>query len=375
VLLPVLWMMVELTRDRFDSWSNQVERQPEDREGIILRVERCAQLAFTLFISLELLNAGYLFERSLEPLGEFQFVSEALSGRPAGEVGNRFTSSWLGSLPVPVPRSYMTGLDLQRRDFEGNWKPLVSYLGGKLREGGWWYYYLYGLGVKVPLGVGLLGLVTLVASCRRGMALRSISWQDRLVLLLPPLALFTFISSQTGFSRYFRYALPCFPFVFIALGSIWSIRGVSVGRRLQALSAVCLLMMIGASLSVYPHSLEFFNVLAGGPEQGHWHLLDSNLDWGQDLYSLKAWQRRHPEARPLTVAYSGVADPALFGLRPAADPDPSAKSLPPGWYAVSANRLHGYDDPDARWTRFLSMKPVGRAGYSILIYRITAEAQ
>ena len=33
------------------------------------------------------------------------------------------------------------------------------------------------------------------------------------------------------------------------------------------------------------------------------HLLDSNIDWGQDLLYLKDWLDKHPQARPLGLAY------------------------------------------------------------------------
>ena len=37
---------------------------------------------------------------------------------------------------------------------------------------------------------------------------------------------------------------------------------------------------VGSSLAIYPHSLSYFNELAGGPTKGHYHLIDSNIDWG-----------------------------------------------------------------------------------------------
>jgi hypothetical protein len=54
--------------------------------------------------------------------------------------------------------------------------------------------------------------------------------------------------------------------------------------RLRGLAvAAGLLATIYSTLSVFPHSLAYFNEASGGPENGHKHLLGSNLDWGQDL--------------------------------------------------------------------------------------------
>jgi hypothetical protein len=136
---------------------------------------------------------------------------------------------------------------------------------------------------------------------------------------------------------------------------------------------VGLLLVISESLSVYPHSLSFFNMLAGGPAAGHRHLLDSNLDWGQDLYCLKDWQLLHPDARPLRLAYSGVADPQLFEIHAECIKRADVSSSPtllPGWYAISANHLHGYDGDDGPWRPFSEMLPTDRVGYSILMFHV-----
>ena len=51
---------------------------------------------------------------------------------------------------------------------------------------------------------------------------------------------------------------------------------------------------------VRPHYLAYFNESVGGPANGYKHLVDSSLDWGQDLPELKAWTNRLPydETRP-----------------------------------------------------------------------------
>ena len=45
---------------------------------------------------------------------------------------------------------------------------------------------------------------------------------ENLILLAPAVCLFVLVSSQTGFSRYLRYVLPCYPFVFIWMSQIFS---------------------------------------------------------------------------------------------------------------------------------------------------------
>ncbi len=153
-LWPMLWLVC---------------RQPWRRNtGSPARPAEIAQLALILAAALYTLNAGYGFEGSLTRLGQYQFVSQSLGGnvgpRHDAPRGNRFAGTWLGALPVPLPKNYVLGIDLQKRDFErGFW----SYLRGQWRYGGWWYYYLYGLAVKVPLGTWALAIAAVLASLGR----------------------------------------------------------------------------------------------------------------------------------------------------------------------------------------------------------------
>ena len=43
---------------------------------------------------------------------------------------------------------------------------------------------------------------------------------------------------------------------------------------------------------VHPHYLAYFNEPAGGPRDGYRRLVDSSLDWGQDLTGLSDWMER-----------------------------------------------------------------------------------
>ena len=69
---------------------------------------------------------------------------------------------------------------------------------------------------------------------------------------------------------------------------------------------------------IRPHYLAYFNVLAGGPESGYRHLVDSSLDWGQDLPGLKRWLEAAEghSAAPAAVylSYFGSGNPAVYGI-------------------------------------------------------------
>jgi len=344
-----------------------------DRSNVAYRSLRSRtrlwQGAMIVGLSLLVINLGYEFDGTFEALGKQDFVSHWLSGRgpeePEGRglvrPGNRFRGKALGKLPIPLPADYLIGIDVQRRDFE---KKHPSYLAGEWREGNcWWYYYLYGLAIKVPLGTWGLVLWGLALSCFCSRL--SSSFANELTLWLPVVSILALISSETGMNRHVRYFLPITPFVAIATGKLAGFLGR--GKWCYGILVIGLLAWsIVSSLLVYPHSISYFNELVGGPDRGHEHLVDSNIDWGQDLFFFNKWAESHPEARPMALAYMNYIDYRDVGARYEEVPaEPQ-----PGWFGVDLDCLFF---PTQRCRYFQRFKPVAKAGYSILIYHLTAE--
>jgi hypothetical protein len=325
----------------------------------------------------------------------------ALDDVPA-EGANRFAGTWVGKLPVLLPANMVEGIDTQRYDFE---RGLPSYLRGEWAEHGWWYYYLWALAVKVPLGTWCLVLLALGVTVF-GRAYNPVQ-RDEMVVLAPGLAILTFVSSQTGFSVHSRYILPALPFFFIWTSKVARAFVKETGARLicrsgpdgaegkrkrspfsrgvAVLSIVALAWSVASSLWGYPHGLSYFNELTGGPRGGGEHLLDSNIDWGQDLLYLKEWLDRHPDVKLDGLAYYGSYPATVVGI-PAAPYPPrgpdagsihhdSARALghigpQPGWHALSVSCIYSRDH---EYRYFRQFQPLASAGYSIYVYHITLE--
>ncbi|MFN0055660.1 MAG: ArnT family glycosyltransferase [Planctomycetales bacterium] len=411
-LWPVMTLLWELLRAKTSMLSStrSLAEHSRDHAGLGRLKRRFGQLATLIAIALYVLNLGYGFEDSFQPLGEFQFISHKLGGVDShNSPSNRFAGTWLGRVPVPVPANYLRGMDFQCCDFEiGRW----SYLRGVQQMGGWWYYYLYALSVKVPAGTLLLvGLAAIHVVARKRRGDEELVRND-MIVLAPAVALLILVSSQTGFSRYFRYVLPMFPFVFVWISQVgqWlapserpaqfcalAKRRVAVGRfgamrtTLQLALAICvvvsLLTSAASSLAVWPHSLSYFNEFVRGPLNGPAHLLDANIDWGQDLLEFRRWHDAHPDARPLYFTYFGFVDPHIAGLDlppvPGQPPLKAERGVTvsdggplPGWHAVSINRLYGYKhlgNENDEFAYLRQLNPVARAGYSISIFHITPD--
>jgi hypothetical protein len=152
--------------------------------------------------------------------------------------------------------------------------------------------------------------------------------------------------------------------------------------------AVLLLWSVVSSLRLFPHQEAFFNELAG--DWDHWSelLVDSNLDWGQDLPALR--QVMDQQGIPdVNLAYFGKAVPEKYGVRyrplfsylrfmEGIELNAYNPYTPePGWYAISATSLrlglHQAENLDL-YAFFRNRRPDARAGYSIYLYNITYPA-
>jgi hypothetical protein len=217
--------------------------------------------------------------------------------------------------------------------------------------------------------------------------------------LLPPLG-YMAIALTSDINLGYRHLLPMLPFlaVFTAvrLTQPQALSGVGPGRRHRSGSKVAvflrghaiILLLITwlflSTLRIYPHFLAYFNPLGGGPERG-WHsLVDSNLDWGQDLVGLKRWlDENHVDH--VWLSYFGTARPEYYGIpftgldsfpprlmnpeaRPFYPHDPA-----PGIYAISATNLQGvlFQNHD-QFAWFRDREPLAKVGYSIFIYDVAA---
>ncbi len=327
------------------------------------------QLLLMIIISITFINFGYLCEETGQPLSSFRSGRTVLGRIQA--ISQRYSlpipvqlKDWVAAIPVPLPGNYVRGIDEIGSLYE--FAQRQSYLRGEWNYGGWWYYYIYGLMVKEPLGIWLNFVLACAMISTRKVWPRA--RRDEFFLLIPIIEVVSFATCATSVHQHVRYVLPVLPFVFIFSSKVF----LTVGSRLRLIVASAALgCSIVSSLAVYPHSLSYFNELAGGPMRGHEHLLDSNIAWGQDHLFLKQWFNDHPEAKPIFLASTSV-DALSFvegdyllppdqGGAPFAD----GTQLKPGWYAISVHCLHmaGYE-------YFLERRPIAMAGYSIYIYHI-----
>jgi 4-amino-4-deoxy-L-arabinose transferase-like glycosyltransferase len=230
--------------------------------------------------------------------GVFVFGNEGVS-----RVAQKVASS------VPLPR-YVVGMLFNHFHFK---RGHPAYLRGQWKSGGWWYYFPVAFLLKVPLPLLVLLFLALFVRLK---ARRRLSSAEIILVCVPVVS----ILWSMGFVRLnigFRHVLFVLPFVHVALGRLVAVpydRRATLRRMGQLIPLLLLLWYCLASVSVSPHHLAYFNEIAGGPRGGANWLVDSNLDWGQDLKRLRVYVEENRIAS-LKLSYFGTADPSYYGIQ------------------------------------------------------------
>jgi hypothetical protein len=260
---------------------------------------------------------------------------------------------------------YFQGLEFQRTS-PGHW----SYLMGELSSEGWWYYILAAFALKTPVPLLACFVIALLLLITKGIR-RTITLDD-LVIWLPIVAFFAFFCVELR-SIGLRYVLPAYPFIFVAAaGALWRL------RQFKYLVAVPLLWYGAATLAARPHYLAYFNELSGGPANGYRYLVDSNLDWGQDLKGLKQFMDSRGIDR-VYLSYFGTDSPERYGIAydwlpsyELKNPDAQATSInieKHRYLAISVTNLQGvYMEPKEMFRWLDKYTPIARIGHSIFVY-------
>jgi len=266
-----------------------------------------------------------------------------------------------GPVPnVPLP-GYIQSLLVDRVINAGG---RIAYLLGEFSDRGWWYYFPVAFLFKAPLAiVGMLVAALATLGVRRGRLGWVIGVPSALYLAM---ALF-WLDIPLGL----RYVLPLFPLAFVFIAT----QLVPIDSLpMRGLAAVACIWLGVASVRIHPDYLAYFNELAGGPERGSEILLDSNIDWGQDLSTLARYlaKRGNPQ---VALAYFGPESAESYGIAAVRSVGCTPVS---GIVAISVNVMEGLysaRNPFARpkpgcydWLR--RYQPVARPGYSIRVYEI-----
>jgi len=250
-----------------------------------------------------------------------------------------------------------------------------AFLNGEYSLTGWPHFFPYAFAVKTPLPIFALLLLAGAGALRNWRARRtdpdrSVARPARRAFYETApfwilLAVYWILAVHTKLNIGHRHILVTYPIAFILAGAgvYWFRRAGRIRWAAFAVVPVCLLALAVDCAAIYPHYLAYFNPIAGGPRNGHKHLVDSSLDWGQDLPGLKRWLDRRGIGAPggprAFLYYFGTASPAYYGVPAAHVPAWTERQVIPlteGVYCISATVLQRVCTLVGKWCPYYEEK-------------------
>src|SRR5580692_6406986 len=271
-----------------------------------------------------------------------------------------------------LPESYLIGLvDVGRMAL---FYPTFIF-GRNIAHGVWWYFPSV-IAIKTTLGLlSLAGLAMYAAATRKLKRGREVDF------LLFPALFYLAVAMVSGMNIGARHLLPFYAYSFALAGGGAAALAAS-SRKWFAVCSLVVAAHVGSSLAAFPNAMAYANEVWGGPANVHKLLSDSNADWAQQLFQVRAWQERHPgeECWFAYFAYPEV-NPETYGIRchhlPTVDTNwqGGADNVPAvieGTVLVSAGDLSGCEWPAASlnpYEAFRSAKPQETIDHGVMIYR------
>jgi len=248
-----------------------------------------------------------------------------------------------------------------------------AFLMGSYSTHGWWYYFPIAFLLKTPIPLLIfLTMAFLFLSFRKNRAQH--------YFLLVPVGVLAGIAIVGHLNIGIRHILPVYPFLIVVASSVITVR-FSHPRFFAGCIGGLALWYLWSALSIFPSYLAYFNEFVG-QERRHEILVDSNLDWGQDLKRLKRFTDQKG-IKQIYLSYFGTAAPCYYGLHFAYLPafpelhsrcELGLQESRPDFLAVSATNLQAVYLPykgSFEWLK--AYRPIARIGYSIFVYDIRGD--
>ncbi|MGI4828386.1 MAG: glycosyltransferase family 39 protein [Janthinobacterium lividum] len=274
-----------------------------------------------------------------------------------------------------LPEAYLWGLANTKHT---EWE-YTSFFFGRLYRHGPWQYFPAAFLIKSTLPLLLLLVLAPVLWFRT----RARHAQE-LVFLLLPVCVYFAVVTMSHFDIGARHLMPIYPFLYVLAGAAAALAFRS-GRVWATVAAALLLWQVVTSVRVGPAYMAYGNEAWGGPLGVRNYLSDANVDWGQQLKSVK----QYLDANGITncwFAYfpDGAVQPQDYGISCHRLPTPSGlwwlnlpMDVPPvinGTVLISESDLEGVESGDGPlnpYDAFRGMKPAAILQDGVYVYQGT----
>ncbi len=280
----------------------------------------------------------------------------------------------------PVSSFFIGASAVVRRTDPDQGNSFTQFLDGEGKDrGGWRSYFPIATVYKETPAFFLLFLTVLIF-----LAVENEKRKLMLSMATVPLAFFgayLLSSIASDLNIGIRHFLPVLCLVsLLCLLFLDSLMGMSSrhGRLLLGTFCTFLALLQGISVATtYPYFLSYFNAASGGWPRGYTHLVDSNLDWGEQLKRFSEWtyERNIPV---VSVDYWGKSPLNLYDPENRLKLWSVANGRPNGYFAVNPMWIthskwakeHGKSKEDYSYLE--SMTPVKTFGGGLWVYDMDA---
>jgi len=243
-------------------------------------------IATVAFTFLFIVNAMFVFRGTADPIKNFNFVTTSTS--------NLVKNTFLGNVPSPLPREVLRGLDYVKwHTQEGHYNKAIYFMGKYYKHGSRLYFPTLFL-IKTPTFILVLFFTSLVYLLKKVFVKTNKKNKFITYVAIAPFFFYfffvVFLNSLNLGVRHILFAYLC-AYLIIA----YSFEQLYIKRKtlIKYLTGILIFYLLTINLQIYPHYLEYFNELIGGPLNGYKYAVKSNLYWRQDANFIKDYNTKN----------------------------------------------------------------------------------
>ncbi len=319
------------------------------------------KLAVLVAAVLLTLNIAYGFDGSLTRLEDHDLMSDAFL---------KMADTWLGSVRLPLPAAYTYALDFASYKAQTGYGSGIAYAWGQLGVDGGklapiWWYYVFAIALKFPLGTLLIVLAAVGEACR-SRRVESRDW----FLLLPTLTILVSASLSTA-QLGVRYVSEAIPLLIIFASRLLRGEPTRRQRHWAIVSIAAGTCVIVSTLGAFPDYIGYFNEVCSVRKHRYRFLVDSNLSWGQNDEYVRSFMESHPSVLLFPDLKSVWAKEQERSPERFFDPDQPRAGL----VLIDVNRLVGIFPraSNGRWILERQLEPLDSVFGSHVLFDVRAE--
>jgi hypothetical protein len=243
----------------------------------------------------------------------------------------------------------------------------TAFLLGDISKTGWWYFFPVAFFFKTTLPVLIAFLISTVVLFFK----KSKNYFPFFITSLGLIIIYFLISMSGSLNLGIRHLIPIYPFIFLIISfgiyEFWKLKN----SWLNLFLILLVLWHVFESVLSFPNYLSYFNELRFNKDKKD-ILVDSSLDWGQDLKRLKTYVDKK-EIKNLKIDYFGGADVNYYFKNIKEYRAYMGKTK--GWLAVSVTSIQMSKDtsgklPQQSYEWLNNYIPEKKVGDSIYLYNI-----